>query len=285
MRTALLTLLALLAFAANSLLCRQALGAAAIDAGSFTALRLTAGALLLWGVVAATDGPRAAGRAGSWRSGLALFLYAAPFSFAYRSLSVGTGALVLFGAVQVTMIGAGLRGGDRPHRWEWLGLAVAFGGLLVLVAPGLRAPSPLGCLLMAVAGVAWGIYSLRGRATPRPVAVTAGNFLRAVPFAVAVGAVFVRTAHLTPRGAALAAISGAVTSGLGYVVWYAAMHGLSATRAATVQLAVPALAALGGVLLLGERVNLRLLVSAALILGGVFVALRARARPTPQEQR
>jgi drug/metabolite transporter (DMT)-like permease len=285
MRTTLLTALALVAFAANSLLCRLALGSAAIDAGSFTALRLAAGAVLLCAVVAATEGARAAGRAGSWRSGLALFLYAAPFSFAYRSLSAGTGALVLFGAVQVTMIAAGLRGGDRPHRLEWVGLAVAIVGLVALVMPGLRAPAPLGCLLMALAGVAWGVYSLRGRAVPRPVAVTAGNFLRAVPFAVAVGALFLRTAHVTPHGATLAVVSGAVTSGLGYVVWYAALRGLSATRAATVQLAVPALAALGGVLVLDERLTGRLLTSAALILGGVAIALRARLHSPTQEQR
>ncbi len=299
MRTAILTLCALVAFAANSILCRLALGTAAIDPASFTTIRLASGALVLALILAIRSGGAGgdAGRAGAvpdrgraggnWPSALALFLYAAPFSFSYVSLGAATGALVLFGAVQATMIAAGLRAGDQPHRREWIGLLVALGGFVVLVAPGLRAPSPVGCALMALAGVAWGVYSLRGRDAVRPIAATAGNFLRAAPLAILVSIAFARAAHVAPRGALLATLSGAVTSGLGYVIWYAALRGLTATRAATVQLAVPVLTAFGGVALLGEPVTLRLAIAAALILGGVGFAvpgLPARADALPIAQ-
>jgi drug/metabolite transporter (DMT)-like permease len=302
MRTVLLTLSALVAFAANSVLCRLALGGRAIDAASFATIRLASGALALLSLLAlvsrgrgdrrdgrgpAPDDERTAGPArrvrpaGSWRSAAALFLYAVPFAFAYLSLSAGTGALILFGAVQATMIAVGLRGGERPHRLEWWGLIIAIAGLIVLVLPGLRAPAPAGSLLMAVAGMAWGVYSLRGRGAGRPLAITAGNFARAAPLALAVSLLCLRALHVSPRGALLAVLSGAVTSGLGYAIWYAALPGLTATRAATVQLAVPVLAALGGVAFLGEHVTLRLVVSATFILGGVAAALRGRLRPVP----
>jgi drug/metabolite transporter (DMT)-like permease len=274
MRTAILTLTALVAFAANSILCRLALRGATIDAASFTSLRLVSGAVALALIQLARGG----GFAGNWISAAALFLYAAPFSFAYLSLSAGTGALILFGAVQATMISAGLRDGERPHRLEWTGLLTALGGLVYLVLPGLVAPPLLGSVLMACAGVSWGIYSLRGRGVARPIAVTAGNFLRTVPIALLVNVALARNVHLSGRGALLAVTSGAVTSGVGYVIWYAAIRNITATHAASVQLSVPLLTALGGVLFLGEILTTRLILSTVLILGGVAVALRGRLR-------
>jgi len=279
-RILLLTLLALVAFAGNSILCRLALGEQSIDAASFAALRLFSGALVLL-VALRLRGERPTG---SWTAGLALFLYAVPFSFAYLRLSTGTGALILFGTVQAIMIAAGLREGERPHRWEWCGLLLAVSGLVYLVSPGLRAPAHIGSALMVVAGVAWGAYSLRGRSSGSPVAATAGNFLRAVPFALLVSLACLSAAHLSLRGVLLAMFSGAVTSGLGYVIWYAALRGLTTTRAATAQLAVPALAALGGVLLLGEPVTPRLVMAALLILGGVALALQGPVRDRIRHQ-
>jgi drug/metabolite transporter (DMT)-like permease len=271
-RTALLTALALVAFAGNSILCRMALGARLIDPAGFTAVRLGSGALTLWLVVAIRSGglPRLAGQ---WGSAAALFLYAAAFSLAYISLSAGTGALILFGAVQLTMILAGLRAGERPRLAEWLGLALAASGLVVLVRPGLTAPSPAGSALMATAGVAWGVYSLRGRGSTEPLRNTAGNFLRALPLALLMLLVAGRGAAWDPRGVLLATVSGALASGVGYAIWYAALPALTATRAALVQLLVPVLAAAGGVVVLGEAIPLRLPVAAALVLGGVALAI------------
>ena len=272
MRVPLLTLLAILAFAANSILCRLALGDESIDAASFAALRLGSGTVVLLVLL----GLRGQRPAGGWLPGLALFLYMVPFSFAYVSLSAGTGALILFGAVQATMILSALQAGERLHGKEWCGLLIACGGLVYLVWPGVRAPSPAGSGLMAVAGVAWGIYSLRGRLAEAPMAATAGSFLRALPFALIVSLLCLRAAHLTLRGASLAVLSGAVTSGLGYVIWYAAIAGLTATRAATAQLAVPALTTMGGVALLGEPLTVRLVLASVLILGGVALAMTHR---------
>jgi drug/metabolite transporter (DMT)-like permease len=278
MPTALLTVLALTAFAANSLLCRLALREESIDAASFTSIRLFAGAGALLAVLLA----RREKPSGSFGSALALFLYALPFALAYRRLEAGTGALVLFGAVQATMIASGLRRGERLRPAEIAGLTAALAGLAILGLPGLSAPSPEGLLLMGLAGVAWGIYSLRGKAGGRPVAATAGNFLLAAPLALLGNAVFASARHFTPRGVLLAALSGALTSGLGYVIWYAALKGLTASRAAIVQLAVPALAAIGGILLLGETLTTRLLGSAILILGGVALAVKSRQAPAPE---
>ena len=222
---------------------------------------------------------------GSWGSAAVLFLYAVPFSFAYVSLGAGTGALVLFGAVQATMLVAAVSSGERPHVVQWSGLILALGGLVYLVLPGLAAPSPAGCALMSIAGVAWGLYSLRGRGASNPLAETAGNFARSVPLAVGVSVVAAPHVRVSADGVLLAVLSGALASGLGYVVWYAALSGLSATRAASVQLAVPVLAAAGGVAFLSERITGRLILSAILILGGVALALtrteRRRRRPHP----
>ncbi|MEZ4360669.1 MAG: DMT family transporter [Kofleriaceae bacterium] len=277
-QTALLALLALTAFAANSLLCRTALRPGLIDAASFTGVRLGAGALTL-GLLTA----RRRARGGDGRSALALLAYAAPFSFAYLRLGAGEGALVLFGAVQTTMLGWGLARGERPGAAEWLGLALAVAGLIVLTAPGASAPDPLGAALMALAGASWGVYSLRGRGGGDPLAATAGNFLRAAPLA---GALVVASAltgplHVAPRGVLLAALSGALASGLGYAIWYAALRGLTATRAAILQLAVPVLAAAGGVLWLDERITARAALASAAILGGVALAVLRRAPPPP----
>jgi drug/metabolite transporter (DMT)-like permease len=275
-RTITLTLLALVAFAANSILCRLALGAGHIDAASFTTLRLLSGAIVLAGLLLLRPAGGARRFAGSWPAAFALALYAVPFSFAYRRLTAGTGALVLFGAVQATMLVAGLLAGERPPRLAWTGFVLAVLGLVVLVAPGVTAPEPLAAVLMAAAGIAWGIYSLLGRGGSDSAAATAGNFLRAVPLAALVSLLARAGAHADRRGAVLAIISGGVTSGLGYVLWYAVLPRLGAVRAAIAQLAAPALAAVGGVALLGEAATPRLLGAAALILGGVGLALRGR---------
>ena len=276
--TFLLAVLALVAFAANSILCRLALAGGHIDAASFTSLRLLSGvAVLVPLAMARRPAAPPAPSGASFAAGLALALYALPFSFAYLSLTAGTGALLLFGAVQGTMIAAGLIAGERPGAVEWIGFALALAGLVLLVAPGVEAPPPIAALLMIVSGAAWGIYSLLGRAAVEPIAATAGNFVRAAPWACAVSVVTLAAAHADRRGAILAALSGGVTSGIGYVLWYAALPGLGAMRAATAQLAVPAIAALAGVLLLGETATPRLAGAAALVLGGVALALRGRA--------
>ncbi len=281
-RTLLFTLFALVAFAANSVLCRLALGAGRIDAASFSAVRLSSGAIMLVLLAGAVGERGSPGSPGSWGSGALLFLYAAAFSFAYITLGAGTGALILFGAVQVTMILAALHSGERPHPSEWAGLILALAGLVALVLPGLKAPSPAGCALMAAAGIAWGFYSLRGRGGESPLVRTRGNFARSVPFALGVSLVSLPLFRVSPEGILLAAASGALASGVGYVAWYAALRDLTSTRAAIVQLSVPVLAAAGGVAFLSERVTLRLVVSGVLILGGVGLALWGRAAVKPR---
>ncbi len=273
--TAALTGLALIAFAANSVLCRLALGGGSIDAASFTSVRLISGAVTLF-LIALILKKRAVWRQGRWISAAMLFVYAVAFSFAYLSLSAGTGALILFGAVQATMILAGLMSGERPGAREWGGVAVAVAGVVYLVSPGLTAPSPVGSALMALAGIGWGAYSLLGRGTKSPLADTTSNFLRTVPAAICVSLASIGHVHLSTNGVLLACASGAVASGVGYAIWYSALRGLTATRAATVQLSVPVIAALGGVIFLSEAITARLVVAAVLILGGVGVAVTAR---------
>jgi drug/metabolite transporter (DMT)-like permease len=274
MRTVLFTSLALVAFAANSVLCRMALGGSAIDAASFSAIRLGCGAIVLLALSARRT--RADAPGGSWTSAGLLFLYAVPFSFAYTRLSAGTGALILFGCVQVTMMAAAIGTGERPGARQWAGLGAALAGLVYLVGPGLTAPPAAGAALMAIAGVAWGLYSLRGRRTTNALAQTTRSFVRSLPFVLAMGLAALPHVHVSWQGAILAAVSGAVTSGLGYVVWYLALVGLTAARAAVVQLAVPILAAAGGVVVLHEIVTVRLLWSSALVLGGVGLAIAGR---------
>jgi drug/metabolite transporter (DMT)-like permease len=267
--------LTMIAFAANSLLSRAALGARDLDAAGFTVIRLAAGAVTLWAIVRFARRGAAPQRV-DWVAGLVLFVYAITFSLAYLSLTAGTGALILFGAVQIAMLAVGLRAGERLAPLAWLGFAAAVAGVIWLVAPGVEAPSPLGAALMAVAGVAWGCYSLRGRGAADPLRATAGNFACALPFALVAGVLLAPGLHGTWRGVGLAVVCGALTSGLGYVVWYEALKGLDASRAAIVQLSVPALAALGGALLLSEQVTGRLLLSSAAILGGIALVLTQR---------
>jgi drug/metabolite transporter (DMT)-like permease len=274
-RSAAYTTFALIAFAANSVLCRLALGQDAIDAASFTTIRLVCGALVLLIVNAAGKTGAAADR-GNWTSALMLFLYAVTFSFAYIRLNTGTGALILFAAVQASMLIFAICKGERLGLTGSLGLFAALAGLTYLVFPGLTAPSPAGAVLMAVAGVSWGIYSLRGRGSLSPVAVTTDNFLRSTPFVLLISLIFFQNLHVTFAGAFLAALSGGLTSAIGYVIWYAALRDHSATSAALVQLLVPVLAALGGVVLLSEALTLRLLLSSAMIIGGVALALTQR---------
>jgi drug/metabolite transporter (DMT)-like permease len=266
-----LTVLAMLAFAGNSLLCRAALDRTGIDAASFTTIRLLSGAVMLWMIVwlrAST----AAG-AGSWLSAFALFVYAAGFSFAYLSLSAATGALLLFGAVQATMIGRGLWRGERLMPLQWTGLMVALCGLVLLLSPGLAAPPLPAAATMLCAGIAWGVYSLRGKSEGDPIRVTAGNFLRAVAFSTVLSLSMAGRIAWDTSGVGYAIASGALTSGLGYAIWYTALPALKATHAATVQLSVPLVAAFGAVLLLGEAMTLRLALASVAIIGGIALTV------------
>ncbi len=263
------------------MLTRVALDQTTIDAASFSTIRLVSGAATL-SVILALIGRRSGADAhGSWLSATMLFLYAIAFSFAYLSLSTGTGALILFGTVQATMILSALRSGERPSLPEWAGLIIALTGLVYLVFPGLTAPSPSGSALMAVAGISWGVYSLRGRGTADPLADTTFNFVRSVPLVVAVSLLTLRGLELSSKGVWLACLSGSLASGVGYVVWYAALRGMTSTRAATVQLSVPVLAAGGGVVFLAEVISIRLLLSTVLILGGVGLALAGKRGHSP----
>ena len=273
-----LTVLAMLAFAGNSILCRMALRHGAIDAASFSNIRLLSGAIMLVVLLALNSDAGRANQSGSWSSALMLFLYALCFSYAYVDLAAGTGALILFGLVQATMIIAALIAGDRPTPVEVLGWLGATVGLIYLVLPGVEAPSVVGTALMAIAGVAWGVYSIRGRGESDPLAATASNFARSLVFVPLVLAGTYQSVDLTTNGVLLAVTSGAVTSGVGYVIWYAALKHMQTIRAALVQLSVPAIAAIGGVLFLSEAISQRLLVSAALILGGISVALLRKPR-------
>jgi drug/metabolite transporter (DMT)-like permease len=261
----------MIAFAGNSLLCRLALKQTSIDAASFTFIRIFSGATALWLIMKMRNAPWK--EAGNWPSALALFAYAAAFSFAYNSLSAGTGALLLFGTVQATMILWGLRKGERLHAIQIIGLIAALGGLVVLLFPGLSAPPLSESILMLGAGVAWGVYSLRGKAEKNPASATAGNFLRAVPLAAAVSVILLPWVRLDRAGIGYAVLSGAIASGLGYVIWYIALSGLRAASAATVQLSVPVLAATGGILLLGEPITLRYLFASIAVLGGIALVV------------
>ena len=264
----------MIAFAGNSLLCRAAFQHSSIDPASFTSIRLISGALILWLLVSFKGSNSSGG--GGWWSALALFAYAAGFSFAYVSLSAATGALVLFGAVQTTMIGYGIWSGERLAKLQVVGLLLAVGGLTGLLLPGLSAPPLLGCLFMTGAGVAWGIYSLRGKGAGDPTLVTAGNFLRAVAFAVVLSLVTLNVFSLELAGVGYAVMSGGLASGIGYAIWYSALPGLQATQAASVQLSVPVIAALGGVALLGEPITLRLVLASLAILGGIALVIFER---------
>ena len=277
-RTVALTLLALVAFASNSLLTRLALGTRQLDAASFTALRLASGALMLTAIVLVQSRSWGALRGAAIAGPLALFVYAAPFSFAYLRIGAAVGALVLFGVVQLTMIGYGIARGERPTPIMWLGLVLAGGGLLVLTVPAVSRPDPLGVLLMVAAGIAWAVYTLVGRGTSDPLAANARSFLWSTPLALLLVALARAPVHATARGIVLALVSGAVTSGIGYAIWYRALPRLTVTQAAVAQLSVPVIAAAGAVLTLGESLTPRLVLSGVAVLSGVGLVLSARSR-------
>jgi drug/metabolite transporter (DMT)-like permease len=276
MKPFLFTSFALAAFAFNSILCRMALAPGEIDAAGFTLVRLVSGAAALAFIAASFGKTQSILKGGHWLSAFFLFIYAVFFSFAYLGLTTGTGALILFGSVQMTMIAAALIKGDRPGVLELAGVAVAFGGLVYLVFPGLTAPPLVSSLLMAGAGAAWGFYTLRGKGSADPLAETTGNFVRSVPMIGLAAIPFLSGLHLSTRGVILAVLSGALASGVGYSVWYAALKYHTATRAAVLQLAVPVIAALGGIVLMAESAGWRLAVSAVLILGGIGISIASR---------
>lgn len=270
------TTFALVAFAFNSILCRLALRGEEADAAGFTVVRLVAGAVTLIVISYLVNRGKQKARSGSWASAFFLFAYAICFSFAYLGLTAAAGALILFGSVQLTMVAVSLVRGERPRALEWLGLGVALGGLVYLVFPGLASPPLYASLLMGSAGAAWGFYTLRGKGSGDPLADTTGNFVRSVPMIVIAATPFLSQLHLSTRGILLAVLSGAVASGIGYTVWYAALKHHTSTRAAVLQLAVPVIAAAGGVLLLNEAATLRLGTAAALILGGIGLTIVGR---------
>jgi len=280
------TTLALIAFAANSVLCRLALGGEAIDAAGFTCIRLLSGAIVLLCILKWGGNKNRSSTKGSWFAAFMLFLYAVTFSFAYLTLNTGTGALILFGSVQITMILRSHLSGTRLLLMEWVGVVVAFSGIVYLVLPGVTAPSLTGFSLMTLAGIAWGLYSLKGRGSTNPLSDTSYNFLRSIPFVIVLGLFFFHDVHITRQGIILAAISGSITSGIGYTLWYIALRGLSATQAAVVQLSVPVIAGFGGVVFVSEQISLRLTLSALLTLGGILMVILGRnaktAKNTPK---
>lgn len=275
-RTLLLTSLAMLAFAGNSLLCRVALRDTEIDPASFTTLRLLSGALTLALLLRLRRGPSSS--AGTWPGALALFAYAAAFSYAYVQLDAGAGALMLFAAVQLSMIAWGLFRGERLSPLQTLGSALALAGLVGLLLPGASAPPVTASLLMVLAGIAWGLYSLLGRGANDPLAATAGNFMRTLPISAALCLAVMSTLEWDSAGVILALLSGGLTSGIGYAIWYAALPRLAATQAASIQLSVPLLTALAGSLLLDEPLTTRLIIAGLAILGGIVLVLRTGRR-------
>ncbi len=276
LRTVLLTVVAMLAFAANSILCRLALGQELVDAATFATVRVISGAATL-SIILRLRRRTNDGNTADWRAAVVLSTYMVSFSFAFLSLSVGTGTLILFGAVQLTMIIFALRQGEHFPLLSWTGLFLAALGLVYLVSPGVTAPDPLSAILMTIAGIAWGLYSSMGRSAADPLEATARNFVYSVPPLLIVSLFYLRDFSISPNGLALAVASGAIASGCGYAIWYAALRNLTAVRAATVQLSVPAIAAFAGVLLLSEHITLRLMLSAAATLGGVAIVLTQSA--------
>jgi drug/metabolite transporter (DMT)-like permease len=273
LKTSLLTGLALIAFAANSVLCRLALGNGAIDASSFTGIRLLAGAIALFTILSIKGSNKGASSKGSWTASLSLFLYAITFSYAYLSVDTGTGALILFGSVQITMIMLSLISGTRLHLIEWSGVILAFTGFIYLILPNITTPSITGFILMTVSGVSWGIYTLKGRSSKNPLMDTTYNFLRTIPFIALLAVFTLQNMNYSTEGIVLALISGAITSGAGYTIWYIALGGLSSTQAAVIQLSVPVIAAIGGVIFVSEVITMRLVISAAIVLSGILMVV------------
>jgi drug/metabolite transporter (DMT)-like permease len=272
-KTITLTILALIAFATNSVLGRLALSGKTIDAASFTEIRLLSGALILFLILQFDSKKNNSSSKGSWFASLMLFLYAATFSFAYITLDTGTGALILFGAVQITMILISFFTGNKLHPTEWVGITIAFIGFVYLVLPGISAPSLTGFILMTIAGIAWGIYTLKGKDSANPLSDTTYNFMRSLPLVLILALLRFQSADISSKGVVLAILSGGITSGIGYTIWYSALRRLSITQAAVVQSSVPVIAALGGVLFVAEKISLRLLISSFLILGGILIVV------------
>ena len=277
-KTVLFTGLALIAFAANSVLCRLALGGSAIDASTFTIVRLLSGVIVLTVIlnISKINSNSSPSTKGSWPASIALFLYAITFSFAYVTLETATGALILFGSVQITMILLSIFSGNRLHISEWVGMAIAFAGFVYLVLPGVTTPSVIGFFLMTVSGIAWGVYTLKGRGSKSPIMDTAFNFLRTLPFVIILAIITIKYAHYSSEGILLAALSGGIASGIGYLIWYIALSGLSVTQAAVLQLLVPVIAAVGGIIFVSESISLRLAVSSTMILGGILMVVLGR---------
>jgi len=273
LKTSLLTSLALIAFAANSVLTKMALGKNAIDASGFTIIRLLSGAIILLIILRVSKNKTSSLKKGSWFSSSMLFIYAIAFSFAYNSLDTGTGALILFGAVQITMITISTINGNRLHFTEWIGVIIAFLGFVYLILPGVTAPSTIGFVLMSVAGAAWGIYSLNGKSSKYPLMDTTYNFIRTIPLLIILVFIVYNNINYTKEGIWLAVISGGLTSGIGYTIWYTALGGLTATQAAVVQLLVPVIAAFGGVIFISEKITLRLGMASFMILGGILIVV------------
>ena len=266
----------MIAFAANSVLCRMALGSEAIDASSFTVIRLLSGTIVLLVIIGSTRNITDSSTKGSWTASFMLFLYAITFSYAYISLDTGTGALILFGSVQITMILLSLISGTRLHFTEWAGVIIAFTGFVYLILPDVTTPSVIGFLLMTVAGIAWGVYTLKGRDSKNPLMDTAYNFLRTTPFVILLVIATANNVNYSSEGILLALLSGGITSGIGYTIWYIALGGLSSTQAAVLQLSVPIIAALGGVIFVYEAITFRLTISAAMVLGGILTVVLGR---------
>lgn len=275
-KTILFTGFTLIAFAANSVLCRLALGEKTIDASSFTVIRLLSGAIVLLIILKMNRIKNSSPIKGNWFASLMLFLYAVTFSFAYITLDTGTGAIILFGSVQITMILLSLISGNRLLITEWIGVSIAFIGFIYLVSPGVTSPSIMGFSFMTVAGIAWGIYTLKGRDSLNPLMDTAYNFFRTIPFVMVLAVIAIQSTYYTTEGILLAALSGGIASGIGYTIWYVALGGLSAIQAAVVQLLVPVIAALGGVIFLSEKITLRLTLSGIMILGGILMVVWGR---------
>jgi len=276
LRSVLLTGLALIAFAANSVLGRLVLGSGALDAASFTVVRLFSGSVALLLIISIKNRKKNNLSKGSWSSSFMLFVYALTFSYAYNFLDTATGALILFASVQMTMIVLSLVSGIRLHAFEWTGVVISFTGFVYLILPGVTAPPPLGFGLMVVAGMAWGIYTLKGRTSNNPLMDTAYNFFRTIPLVLILMVITVRDANYSTRGIALAVVSGALTSGIGYTIWYLALRNLSSTLAAVLQLLVPVIAAFGGVVFVSEKISSRLIISSALVLGGILLVIMAK---------
>jgi drug/metabolite transporter (DMT)-like permease len=266
----------LIAFAANSVLCRLALGGKTIDASSYTVIRLLSGAIVLLVILKINCNKNRLSVKGSWSASLMLFLYAVTFSFAYITLDTGTGAIILFGSIQITMILLSLISGNRLHITEWVGASISFIGFVYLVSPGVTSPSVIGFSFMTIAGIAWSIYTLKGLYSVNPLMDTAYNFLRTIPFVIVLATLAIQNTHYSTKGILLAALSGGIASGIGYTIWYISLGGLSATQAAVVQLLVPVIAALGGVIFLSEEITFRLTLSAIMIIGGILMVVWGR---------